>query len=386
MTWKRVYSTLLLIVLAGLSGLAGAVLGGLAVYQVVKIEAIRNVSTAIPEEASLPTLAQPSESRLDVDTSEIETRIIETVRLVSPSVVTVAGSLPGQGMGDDQFGTRLASGSGVFISNDGHILTNNHVIESMQEVSVVFYNGEVHKAEIIGADPFTDLAVIKVETPPPAFATLGNSSQLNAGETVIAIGSPLGDFKNTVTVGVISATGRSIETGQGYQIEDLIQTDAAINQGNSGGPLINLKGEVIGINTLVIRGDGNSAAAEGLGFAIPTNTARNVVEQILQKGYFTRPYLGLRWQPITPEIAAIYNLPTQWGAYVTNVVPGSPAEDAGIRSGDIITKIGDTALDADHSYINLLFKYQPGDPLTIEILRDGQLATVQVVLGESTQP
>lgn len=386
MTWKRVYSIALLIALAGLSGLAGAVLGGLAVYQAVKIEALRNAPIAAPAEAPLPALAQPSGSLLEVDTSEVETRVVETVRLVSPSVVTVAGSLPGQGFGFDQFGTRLASGSGVFISSDGHILTNNHVIESMQEASVVFYDGEVHEAEVIGVDPFTDLAVIKVAAAPPAFAVLGDSNQLNPGETVIAIGSPLGDFKNTVTVGVISATGRSVDTGQGYQVEDLIQTDAAINQGNSGGPLINLKGEVIGINTLVIRGNGISAAAEGLGFAIPANTARNVVEQILQKGYVARPYLGLRWQPITPEIAAIYNLPSPWGAYVTSVVPGSPAENGGIQDGDIITKIGDTAIDADHSYINLLFKSQPGEQLTIEILRDGQIIPVQVVLGESVQP
>lgn len=384
MTWKRAYSTFLLIILVGLTGLAGAVLGGLAVYQAVRFEEISNSAEVV--EIAQPTGAATSNNVLEVNTSEVETRIIETVRQVAPSVVTIAGTLPGQGNGDDQFGTRLSSGSGVFISNDGHILTNNHVIESMQEVSVVLYNGEVHQAEVIGADPFTDLAVIKIEAPTPAYAFLGDSASLSAGETVIAIGSPLGDFKNTVTVGVVSATGRSIDTGQGYQIEGLIQTDAAINQGNSGGPLINLAGDVIGINTLVIRGGGNSASAEGLGFAIPANTARNVVEQILQKGFYTRPYLGIRWQPITPEIAAIYSLPSQWGAYVTNVVPGSPAEDGGLQTGDIIIRVGDTQIDRDHSYINLLFNHLPGEELTLEVLRDGQTTLFRVVLGESSLP
>jgi len=165
---------------------------------------------------------------------------------------------------------------------------------------------------------------------------------LNPGEMVIAIGSPLGDFKNTVTVGVVSATGRSIDTGQGYQIEGLIQTDAAINQGNSGGPLVNLASEVIGINTLIVRGSGIGAIAEGLGFAIPANTARAVAEQIMQKGYFSRPYMGIRWQSITPNIAAAYNLPVQWGVYVTEVTTGSPASKADLQPGDIITRIGDT--------------------------------------------
>ena len=142
-------------------------------------------------------------------------------------------------------------------------------------------------------------------------ATLGNSDVLNPGETVIAIGSPLGDFKNTVTVGVVSATGRSIDTGNGYTIDGLIQTDAAINQGNSGGPLVNLAGEVIAINTLIVRNSGSGTVAEGLGFAIPINTAQAVADQIIQNGYISRPYMGINFQPITPDIANAYNLPVQ---------------------------------------------------------------------------
>jgi len=183
---------------------------------------------------------------------------------------------------------------------------------------------------------------------------------------------------------VVSATGRSIDTGQGYQIEGLIQTDAAINQGNSGGPLVNLAGEVIGVNTLMVRNSGSGAIAEGLGFAIPANTARAVAEQIMQKGYFSRPFLGIRWQSITPDIAMAYNLPVKWGSYVTDVTPGSPAGNAGIQTDDIIIQIGGTAIDETHSYINVLFQHKPGDQVTVQVLRNGKILDLTVALGEST--
>jgi serine protease Do len=214
-------------------------------------------------------------------------------------------------------------------------------------------------------------------------ATLGNSDLLQPGESVIAIGSPLGDFKNTVTVGVVSATGRSIDTGQGYQVEDLIQTDAAINHGNSGGPLLDLAGEVIGVNTLIVRNTGSGDVAEGLGFAIPVNTARAVAEQIIQKGYFARPYMGIRFQPINPEIAARYSLPAEWGVYVTQVVSGSPAEQAGLKEGDIIVKLNDVTLDETHSYINTLFTYKAGDQVNLSVVRDGKTIQVPITLGET---
>ncbi|MGA9396922.1 MAG: PDZ domain-containing protein, partial [Anaerolineaceae bacterium] len=203
------------------------------------------------------------------------------------------------------------------------------------------------------------------------------------GETVIAIGSPLGDFKNTVTVGVVSATGRSIDTGSGYQIENLIQTDAAINQGNSGGPLVNLAGQVIGINTLIVRNSGSGAVAEGLGFAIPINTAQAVASQIMQKGFFARPYIGINYQSITPDIASAYNLPVQWGVYISKIAPGSPASEANLQVGDIITRVNDTNLDETHSYLNILYTYKPGDQVTLEVLRNNKKIEVQVTLGES---
>jgi serine protease Do len=209
---------------------------------------------------------------------------------------------------------------------------------------------------------------------------------LNPGESVIAIGSPLGNFKNTVTVGVVSAMGRSIDTGNGYQIEDLIQTDAAINHGNSGGPLVNLAGEVIGINTLIVRNTGSGDVAEGLGFAIPVNTAQAVAQQIIQKGYFARPYLGISFQPINPDIALRYNLPSQWGVYITRVSSGSPASQAGLQEGDIITKVGDVTLDETHSYVNTLFTFKPGDQINLEVVRGNDTLQVQVTLGEAQHP
>jgi 2-alkenal reductase len=167
-------------------------------------------------------------------------------------------------------------------------------------------------------------------------------------------------------------------------MEDLLQTDAAINQGNSGGPLVNLNGEVIGINTLIVRGgNGSSTVAEGLGFAIPSNTARFIAERIITQGYFARPYLGVNYQAITPGIARRYNLPAQWGAYVTEIDSGGPAANAGLQRGDIIISIGEQSIDEANSYINTLFAYQPGDQVTIKALRNGQEMTFDVTLGEA---
>jgi 2-alkenal reductase len=195
----------------------------------------------------------------------------------------------------------------------------------------------------------------------------------------------LGEFRNTVTVGVISATGRSLDTGNGYAMEDLLQTDAAINQGNSGGPLVNLNGEVVGINSLIVRGgNGSTAVAEGLGFAIPSNTMQTISERIISQGYFARPYMGVNYQAINPSIARRYNLPTEWGAYINRVESGSPAAQAGLQRGDIIIRVGDTVIDEETSYINALFDFQPGDQVAITIIRDGNEQTVNVTLGEAS--
>lgn len=376
-SWKRVFYVLLVVFVAGISALTGAVAGGVAVYRAVSRPQASISATSIP-------LVQPS-TALQVDSRAVETTITEAIKQVGATVVTVVGTVPGQRTFFGFSGDQTVSGSGVFISDQGYILTNNHVVEGAQQVTVVFSDGTQQEASLVGGDPYADLAVLKAQGSVPGVARLGNSDMLTPGETVIAIGSPLGDFKNTVTVGVISATGRSIDTGEGYLIENLIQTDAAINQGNSGGPLVNLAGEVVGINTLVVRSSGSGAVAEGLGFAIPANTARAVAEQIIEKGYFSRPYLGIQWQLVTPRVAAVYNLPVQWGVYVTGVASGSPAEAAGIQRDDIITQIGETALDENNTYINAVYQYQPGDTVTVSLVRNGQGSQVQVTFGESIQ-
>jgi 2-alkenal reductase len=217
-------------------------------------------------------------------------------------------------------------------------------------------------------------------------APLGNSDQLKPGETVIAIGSPLGTFKNTVTVGVISGTGRTIDTGNGYQMEGLIQTDAAINQGNSGGPLVNLAGEVVGINTLIVRGgNAGSAVAEGLGFAIPSNKVSIISEQIITNGYFARPYLGVRSQDVNPSIASRYNLPVEWGTYVFTVLPNSPAEKAGVQQDDIITAIGGQEINSETGFANLLYSYGPNDEIEVSVFRNGETVSLNVMLGEASR-
>jgi serine protease Do len=381
MGWKRVIYTLFVIGVAGVSALTGAAAGGFAVYKVVKLDQAKLTPASLTLPVGSPINAE--QNKVMVNTTNIETTITDSVQKIAPAVVTVVGTIPGQMTIFGNQGEATVSGSGFFISTDGYILTNNHVVEGTNSVTVIRSDGSKLPAKIVGTDPYADVAVLKTEAQSVTSVVLGNSDILKSGETLIAIGSPLGDFKNTVTVGVVSATGRSIDTGNGYQMENLIQTDAAINQGNSGGPLVNLAGEVIGMNTLVVRNSGSGSVAEGLGFAIPINTARATADQIIQKGYFSRPYLGIKWQAINPDIASMYNLPVQWGVYITDVLSGTPADQAGLKQGDIVTGIGSVMLDETHSYINTLFQQNPGAKVTITIMRDSKSKQIDVVLGET---
>jgi 2-alkenal reductase len=385
MDGKRIIYIIVIILVAAASALGGGLVGGLAVYSTMTKGSTIAVATSIP---TFDQSVQSNYQFLQVSSTDIETAITSAVQKVGPTVVTVRSVVPGQ---MSFFGTmpdQEVSGSGVIISPEGFILTNNHVVEDTSHLSIILADGIELQAKVVSTDLFADLAVLKADGKMPAVATLGNSDTLKPGQTVIAIGSPLGDFKNTVTVGVISATGRALDTGAGYQMENMIQTDAAINQGNSGGPLVNLAGEVVGINTLVVRGEGyGSAIAEGLGFAVPSNTARIIGEQIMKKGYFARPYLGVQWQEITPVIAYQYNLPVEWGAYVSSVYANSPAHQAGIQPKDIITRIGDKNLGENMSFVNALFGYQSGERIAIEVVRSGQKIELSVTLGETvTQP
>jgi 2-alkenal reductase len=378
---NRITIFLLIVGLVLISAIFGGYMGASLVTSRLIEETSRPVE--IIQTSPTPSLT----NQIIVSLSEINTTITDVVEQVEPAVVTVVGEIPGErtffGFTSDQ----QVSGSGFIISRDGYIVTNNHVVEDVDTVYVILSDGTEIAAEIISTDIFADLAVLKVSGDMPSVAVLGDSDKLKPGETVVAIGSPLGDFRNSVTLGVISATGRMLDTGKGYELENLIQTDAAINSGNSGGPLVNLAGEVIGVNTLVVRGGGiGSAAAEGLGFAIPSNTALLISQQIIENGYFARPYLGVQVQHITPTIAERYDLVVEWGAYITKVGNNTPAAHSGLHVGDIIVRIGNIDLDENTVFLNALFNYQPGDIIEINVLRDNQREVFQANLIELNRP
>lgn len=297
--------------------------------------------------------------------------MVAAVKHVAPAVVTVLnrrGSLVG------------GSGSGVIISTDGYIITNQHVIEGAERFDVVFPDSSIHDAALIGADPMTDIAIIQVDDPVPAIATIGDSETLQPGEMVLAIGSPLGNFRNSVTAGVVSALNRSVGS-----LEGLIQTDAAINRGNSGGPLINLQGDVVGINTLVVRGreleSDAEPQAEGLGFAVPSSIFERISDELIASGEVVYPYLGIRYQMIDGSLVARYNLPIQHGALVFGVQEGTPASLNGLQADDIITAINDVPLALENSLRFELMRYKPGDEVELTLLRDGRERTLMVTLA-----
>ena len=330
------------------------------------------------------TVSSPSQTtNLTYSSTQIETTITQVVQNVGPAVVTVTGKVPGQSTFFGQSPASTVSGTGVFISAQGYILTNDHVISGAQNLTITLADGSTQPVTVVGADQYSDIAVLKTTGKVPAVATLGNSDLLKPGETVIAIGSPLGQFQNTVTEGVVSALNRSLDTGNGYTINGLIQTDAAINPGNSGGPLVDLAGEVIGINSYLISNSSSGTAVEGLGFSIAINTAKAVATQLIQSGSLVRPYLGITFQVITPDIAATYSLPVKWGVYITAIQGGSPAAAAKLQVGDIITSVGGVALDQNNDYINLLFTHKPGDFVAIGYYRSGQTYTINVTLDQT---
>lgn len=356
--------------MVAIAALIGGVAGGI-------------VATVVQLDLGSPPTPNPSVAPQTTPlTFDVNTSVTQAVADVGPAVVTVINHLPPRRtlFGVQQNAT--ASGSGVIIDANGHIVTNNHVVENAERLEIILAAGSSQPATLVGLDPFADLAVIQVKADLPAPTEWGNSDSIKPGETVIAIGSPLGDFKNTVTVGVVSAKERTLDVDQNYQLVDLIQTDAAINQGNSGGPLINLSGQIVGINTIVVRGDGRGGTvAEGLGFAIASNTARAVVEQLIEKGFVSRPALGIRWGWITSDLAVRHNLPVRSGVYVAEVLPGGPADKAGVQRGDILVSINDEAFTSDRPYVNLLFEYEPGDKVTFHIVRGSEELDVEVVLG-----
>ena len=265
------------------------------------------------------------------------------------------------------------AGSGVIISQDGYILTNNHVVEGAKEVTVTLADKKEYKAEVVGRDPKTDLAVLKIEVkkPLPA-AALGDSEQLKVGDWVVAIGNPFG-LNHTVTSGIVSAKGRVIGAGP---YDDFIQTDASINPGNSGGPLFNMSGEVVGINTAII------PQGQGIGFAIPVNTAKPLIPQLVTKGEITRGYLGVNIQTITPELAKALNVEEREGALVADVISGSPADKGGIERGDIIIAYDGKGVKDSHHLPAMVAATPVDGKVTVTVLRDGKERQLSVKIGK----
>jgi S1-C subfamily serine protease len=304
-----------------------------------------------------------------------ESTVIRVVQKARPAVVNI--SVTAQVATPFGLFPREGQGSGVIVRSDGLVLTNNHVIQDAQEINVTLLSGQTLRGRVLGADRFSDIAVVKVESPRPLPAvTLGSSNNLQVGQMAIAIGNPFG-LGSTVTVGVVSALNRSIQASPDFIVENLVQTDAAINPGNSGGALLDSSGRLIGINTAIIQG------AQGIGFAIPIDHASLIMEQIVRQGRVVRPALGVQMVgQVDPETARVYNLPVNYGVVVTPVA-GGPAERAGIRAGDIVVAIDGRRVETQSDLRRELFRKKPGDSVRVEVVREGrQHLTFSVTLTE----
>jgi S1-C subfamily serine protease len=295
------------------------------------------------------------------------------------------------------------TGSGFIYDKEGRIITNNHVVEDANEgsIEVTFLDGTIVEAETLGRDPYSDMAVIKVDLPPERLepVKLGNSSDLLVGETVVAIGNPFG-LANTMTMGIVSAIGRQASAPGNYVIVDVIQTDAAINPGNSGGPLLNLRGEVIGVNTWILSDTGQFS---GIGFAVPSDTIRREIDSLIETGSYEHPWIGIVGREMSPDLAEAMGLDSDTrGTLVIELSEGGPAEDSGLQGGDTPTTIdgtpvtigGDIIIGADgktmNSFYDLIFyvsRYKrPGEVLMLTVIRDRNMVDIEIILGVRPSP
>ena len=311
-----------------------------------------------------------------------ETALTTVAESVSPSVVSIQvevsrpqnnGGFPfffgGQGRG----GIVRGGGSGVILRSDGYILTNNHVVAEATRIDVRLKNGKSSPAKMVGSDPATDLAMLKIDARGLPQAEFASSEKARVGQFVIAIGSPFG-LDYTVTTGVLSAKGRG---GIGAnEIEDYLQTDASINPGNSGGPLVDLQGRVLGINTMII------GRGSGIGFAIPSEIAQRVARQLIESGSVKRAWLGVSFQEITPELASHFGRSFEGGALINGVAPNGPADKAGLQAGDVITAIDDTSIRQGHDLLRTVLRHGVGERLTLQVLRGDQTKKMTLVTGE----
>ena len=316
-----------------------------------------------------------------------EGSIADVASKVSPSVVSITTETRTTSW-FGQSSTSSAAGTGMIVTADGYILTNKHVVDGASKINVVLDNGTTYEnVTLVGEDPLNDVAFLKISNVSDLPAvTLGDSKTLSAGQQVIAIGNALGQYQNTVTSGIISGTGRSlVATDSSYSsyetLSDMIQTDAAINAGNSGGPLVNAAGEVIGINTAT------SSDGDNIGFAIPISSVKGMLNYLIETGTFGRAYIGVRNISITPDVATSYELPVTAGAYVYSsskysaIVSGSPAEKAGLKEKDIITAVNGVKIGSAGSLSTLIGEYKPGDTVQLTVLRSGKEIALNLTLA-----
>ena len=323
---------------------------------------------------------------------------IETEKLPSEGHRWLPKSLQGlMPQGDSTAAPEMAGGSGFIVSPEGYILTNNHVVEGADIITVTLYDKRSYSAKVVGEDPTTDVALIKIDAPKLKYLPLGDSDRARVGEWVLAIGNPgfedASTLDFTVTGGIISAKGRPLNVlnassdgapeGSNFAIEDFIQTDAAINPGNSGGPLVNIRGEVIAINTAIASSTGYN---EGYAFAVPINLARRVMTDLLEYGRVRRPLLGISIKDVTQEDAEVYGLPEIAGALIEDFADGSPAQRAGIQRGDVIVAVDNQAVERVGQLQRLIAQHKPGEDVALRIMRYGQVRAFRIKLMEAEIP
>ena len=350
--------------------------------------------TAMPIPAgqmtAVPIAISPPAAPLSA--SDFGSAIRLVAQKVKPAVVQITNEQSQVDQFNQPFDVPAGVGSGVIYDKQGHILTNNHVVEGAEKLLVALPDGRSFEAKLIGRDPTTDLAVVQISGNNLPIADLGDSNQLQVGDWVVAIGNALAlDGDPTVTAGVVSALGRTVQepsdtSAQGPYLFDVIQTSAPINPGNSGGPLVNLAGQVIGINTLVAGQAEPGVPAQGIGFAISLAAAKPIADQLVATGKVIYPYLGISDIDLNPAIAAQLRITGQDGIVIRRVARGSPADTAGLQRLDVVTAVDGTSLSGDSDLQRLLRVHKPSDPLTVCVIRGTQKLTVKVVLGEAPTP